>query len=124
MQQGGKGNAACTSLHQIEYVTATEDRYVVLDATEGTAKSMGHLKRDSPEWFAWLEKLVSFHFTGKHGSFTARKDQKKRGKGYWYAYRKHQKKLFIGYLGTTAKLTLAHLEEVATTLEQKALHTS
>ena len=75
-------------------------------------------------WFAWLETLGSFHFTGKQGLFTARKDQKKRGKGYWYAYRKHQKRLFISYLGTTEKLTLAHLEEVATALEQKALHNS
>ncbi len=108
----------------IEYVTATEDRYVMLDATEGATKSMGHLQRDSPEWFAWLETLVSFHFTGKCGCFTARKDQKKRGHGYWYAYRKYQKKLFISYLGTTEKLALAHLEEVATVLEQKALHNS
>jgi hypothetical protein len=109
---------------RIEYVTATEDRYMMLDATEGTAKSMAHLQRDSPEWFAWLEMLISFHFTGKQGSFTARKDQKKRGKGYWYAYRKSQKRLFISYLGTTEKLTLTHLEEVAAALEQKVLHNS
>ncbi len=109
---------------RIEYVRATEDRYILLDATEGTIKSMEHLERDTPEWFAWLETLRSFHFTGKQGLFTARKDQKKRGKGYWYAYRKHQKRLFISYLGITEKLTLAHLEEVATALEQKMLHNS
>src|SRR6266516_3572131 len=89
----------------IEYVTVTEDRYLMLDATEGTTKSMGHLQWDSLEWFAWLEMLVSFYFTGKRGCFTVRKDQKKCGYGYWYVYCKHQKKLFISYLGTTKKLT-------------------
>ena len=107
--QKGKTMSRARLYTCIEYVTATEDRYVMLDATEGATKSMGHLQRDSPEWFAWLETLVSFHFTGKCGGFTARKDQKK---------------LFISYLGTTEKLTLAHLEEVAAVLEQKALHNS
>ncbi len=85
---------------------------------------MDHLERDTPEWFAWLSTLPSFHFAGKQGSYTARKDQKKRGAGYWYAYRKHRNKLLISYLGTTDQLTLAHLEEGAVVLEQKVLHNS
>jgi hypothetical protein len=111
---------------RIEYIQATTDRYLLLDANneEGRARSMDHLECNTPEWFAWLETLRSFHFAGKHGSFTARKDQKKRGAGYWYAYRKHQNKLLISYLGTTAKLTLAHLEEAAAALEHKVLHNS
>ncbi len=111
---------------RIEYIKATEDRYLLLDANneEGRATSMDHLQYDSPEWFAWLETLTSFHFAGKQGFFTARKDQKKRGKGYWYAYRKHRNKLFISYLGTTERLTLAHLEEGAAVLTQKVLHNS
>ena len=111
---------------RIEYVKATEDRYLLLDANneEERARSMDHLERDSPEWFAWLSTLPSFHFAGKQGSYTARKDQKKRGAGYWYAYRKHQNKLLVSYLGTTNQLTLAHLEEGAAVLEQKALYNS
>jgi hypothetical protein len=111
---------------RIEYIKATEDRYMLLDANneEGRARSMDHLERDTPEWFAWLSTLPSFHFAGKQGSYTARKDQKKRGAGYWYAYRRHRNKLLISYLGTTDQLTLAHLEEGAAVLEQKALHNS
>ncbi len=111
---------------RIEYVKATADRYLLFDANneEGKARSMDHLERDTPEWFAWLSTLPSFHFAGKQGSYTARKDQKKRGAGYWYAYRKHRNKLLISYLGTTDQLTLAHLEEGAGVQEQKALHNS
>src|SRR6266567_463936 len=96
---------------RIEYIKATEDRYLLLDANneEGRATSMDHLQYDSPEWFAWLETLTSFHFAGKQGFFTARKDRNK---------------LFISYLGTTERLTLAHLEEGAAVLTQKVLHNS
>ena len=68
---------------------------------------------DSPEWFAWLEQVSSFAFSGKSGHYTARKETKQRGALYWYAYRKTQGKLAKKYLGKTADLTLALLEEVA-----------
>ncbi|HEX6557563.1 MAG TPA: hypothetical protein VF026_32665 [Ktedonobacteraceae bacterium] len=34
---------------------------------------------DSPAWFAGLERVSSFAFSGKSGHFTARKEAKQRG---------------------------------------------
>src|SRR6516164_2720195 len=72
-----------------------------------------HLTSEGPAWFAWLDEVSSFAFHGQRGSYTARKESKQRGAGYWYAYRKTQGKLVKKYLGKTADLTLARLEEVA-----------
>ena len=42
---------------------------------------------NTPDYFAWLTNLPSFHFKGTNGHFTARQEQKKQGStGYWYAY--------------------------------------
>src|SRR5882762_1672929 len=78
---------------------------------------------DSPEWFSWLTGLSSFHFKSKHGGhFTARLEKKQRGtEGYWYAYRKANKRQYRQYLGTTDKLTLAHLESTAAEIEKNVL---
>ena len=68
---------------------------------------------EGPAWFAWLDSVSSFAFHGLSGSYTARKETKQRGALYWYAYRKTQGKLAKKYLGKTADLTLARLEDVA-----------
>jgi hypothetical protein len=82
-----------------------------------------HTLPDSTEWFSWLATLTSFHFSSKHGGhFTARREQRARGEdGYWYAYRKASKRQYRHYLGTTQKLTLAHLEQTAAQIEQEVL---
>ncbi|MBV9229552.1 MAG: LuxR family transcriptional regulator, partial [Chloroflexi bacterium] len=67
---------------------------------------------DSPAWFAWLAQVPSFAFTGKRGSYTARKETK-HGDLYWYAYLRTGEKLTKKYLGRTADLTIARLEDVA-----------
>ena len=71
-----------------------------------------HLTIEDPAWFAWLDEVSSFAFHGQSGSFTARKETKQRGAVYWYAYRKTKGKLAKKYLGKTADLTLARLEDV------------
>ncbi len=81
---------------------------------------------DSPDWFTWLAGRTSFHFKGKHGHFTARREEKKkRDEGtslsYWYAYRKAYGRQHKRYLGSTDALTLAKLEEVAASLQTAAL---
>jgi hypothetical protein len=76
---------------------------------------------DSPAWFTWLSQRTSFHFTGKHGHFTVRQERKQRGETYWYGYRKVAGRQLKRYLGTTDKLTQAHLEEVADALQEDAL---
>src|SRR5215472_15641574 len=62
---------------------------------------------------AWLQEVPSFAFAGQRGAYTARKETKQRGQGYWYAYRKRGGKLTKAYLGKVPQLTLARLEEVA-----------
>src|SRR5260370_22582080 len=67
-------------------------------------------------WFAWLDSVPSFTFQGQQGQLTARKESRQWGEGYWYAYRRVGPKLTKKYLGRTADLTLARLEEAATLL--------
>ena len=69
---------------------------------------------DTPEYFVWLDTLPSFHFKGKGGHFTARRERR-----YWHAYRKAKKRQFKRYLGTTDKLTVQYLETVAAELTQE-----
>jgi hypothetical protein len=81
---------------------------------------------DSPDWFMWLAGRTSFHFKGKHGHFTARREEKKkRDEGtsfsYWYAYRKAYGQQHKRYLGSAEALTLAKLESVAGELHTAAL---
>ena len=71
---------------------------------------------EAPAWFVWLDEMSSFAFHGRRGSFTARKEIRQRGSGYWYAYRKRGRALAKKYLGKTADLTFAHLEDVAALL--------
>jgi len=101
----------------IEHITGTENRYLLFEGGKGAQRCVP----DSPEWFAWLAGLSSFHFQGKGGHFTARQERKQRGETYWYAYRKAHKMRLKRYLGTTEKLTLAHLEQAACALHEAAL---
>ena len=71
-----------------------------------------HIVLDSPTWFAWLDQVPSFAFTGQSGSFTARKETR-HGDVYWYAYLRKGEKLAKKYLGTTSGLTIARLEDMA-----------
>jgi LuxR family transcriptional regulator, maltose regulon positive regulatory protein len=68
---------------------------------------------ESPSWWGWVSQTSSFAFHGKHGSYTARKECKQRGEGYWYAYARVGGKLTKSYLGSGRDLTLARLEQVA-----------
>src|SRR5437763_1855460 len=72
---------------------------------------------DSPAWFAWLAERSSFAFHGQQGSYTARLETMQRGERYWYAYRRTGQKLRKKYLGKTADLTLARLQQVARLLQ-------
>ncbi|HZR39501.1 MAG TPA: hypothetical protein VFB12_05250, partial [Ktedonobacteraceae bacterium] len=49
----------------------------------------------SQQWFSWLadDRNASFFFTHEAGSFTARKERRKRGGWYWIAYRSQEGKL-------------------------------
>jgi LuxR family maltose regulon positive regulatory protein len=78
------------------------------------------IKIDSQRWFEWLEleETRSFAFEGYNGYFTARKESKKRGTEYWYAYRWLNGKTKKVYLGASSNLTRDKLNEVARTLSR------
>lgn len=68
-------------------------------------------------WLDWLEAVPSFAFEGKTGeTYTVRKETVQRGTAYWYAYRRLQGKMVKRYVGRSADLTPARLEEVAAAL--------
>jgi LuxR family maltose regulon positive regulatory protein len=80
----------------------------------GRAKNeMLDILPESRAWFVWLDEAPSFTFQGRAGSYIARKEATRPGQGYWYAYIRTGKKLLKKYVGKTADLTLARLEDVA-----------
>jgi ATP-dependent transcriptional regulator len=70
-------------------------------------------------WHVWLEQVSSFAFQSKeHGHFTALKERRARGDGYWIAYRSIAGKRKKRYLGSSSQLTLAKLEQIASALAE------
>jgi LuxR family maltose regulon positive regulatory protein len=90
--------------------SATEETYALFSPRSGEALSV---VPDSPAWFTWLTERSSFAFHGQQGSYTARLEAVQRGGRYWYAYQRSGQKLGKKYLGKTADLTIARLEQVA-----------
>ncbi len=68
------------------------------------------LVSDGTSWSLWAHQLFSFAFHGKNGFYTARKEHKHWGEGYWYAYARVEGKLTKRYLGRSVDLTLTRLE--------------
>lgn len=63
---------------------------------------------------AWLDEITSFSFHGRSGTyFTVRKERVKQGNMYWYGYRRIHGRIVKCYLGKTANLSPARLEEAA-----------
>ena len=73
------------------------------------------IRGEDEKWFTWLSALSSFAFRGQHGNLTLRKEARANGEGYWYAYRSQHQQTFKRYVGRTADLTIARLEEIART---------
>src|SRR5215469_16547727 len=71
------------------------------------------LTDDEEQWVAWLESISAFTFQGQQGPLTVRKEARLRGDQYWYAYRRVGPRMRKKYLGRSAALTLARLEEIA-----------
>ncbi|GAC1344686.1 MAG: hypothetical protein NVSMB27_05970 [Ktedonobacteraceae bacterium] len=68
---------------------------------------------ESPARLAWVSQISSFAFHGRNGSYTACKESKQRGEGYWYASARIGGKMTRRYLGRGIDLTLPRLEQVA-----------
>jgi hypothetical protein len=70
---------------------------------------------DSRAWFEWLCSLSSFRFVGHSGRFTAYRE----GQRSWRAYRTGHGQNYKQSLGTTDRLTIARLEQVAGMLQSR-----
>ncbi|WP_246046447.1 hypothetical protein [Thermosporothrix hazakensis] len=65
------------------------------------------------QWRAWLDACSSFAFEGRNGHLTLRKEPRKRGESYWYAYCTRNRRTRKRYAGRSTDLTIAKLEEIA-----------
>ena len=73
---------------------------------------------DSRQWFRWLDEpeTTAFKFEVSDG-FTARKETN----GYWYGYRKINRRLHKRYLGKSSSLSLSKLSEIKELLKVPAV---
>jgi hypothetical protein len=70
--------------------------------------------KDTATLHHWLRMVDTFHFCSSTGhTLTLRKEKKKRGTAYWYAYKRVNATLQKRYLGDTHKLDLETLERIA-----------
>lgn len=93
---------------RVEY--GEEGHYVLICPRQGLLP----FEPDTPEWFAWLSKQVSFRFVGKAGHFTA---HHRVTYGAWRAHRHIRNHSFTLRLAPTQELTMAVLEQAAATLQ-------
>jgi LuxR family transcriptional regulator, maltose regulon positive regulatory protein len=68
---------------------------------------------DDDVFSRWLEEHTAFAFVGQSGRISALKEARPGGAGYWYAYRTQDRHTRKRYLGPSAKVTLARLEQEA-----------
>jgi hypothetical protein len=97
-------------LPRIEY--GAQGLYVLICPQEGVLS----FTVDSPQWFDWLASLTSFRFIGSQGRFTAYREGQTRS---WKAYRTFHGRSHKRSLGITDRLTIAHLEQVAASLQSE-----
>jgi hypothetical protein len=85
----------------------------------------GRIRLDTVAWFTWLERPTTTSFSYPlfdprcgyiRGYMTVRKEARQRGGSYWSVYRRSGGRLRKIYLGRSASVTGAHLEEIARTL--------
>jgi len=96
------------SSQHLAYELRAHDGYIVL-----------RMQQEEPAWFAWLSQGTSFIFEGRMPANCCllRQERKQRGDAYWYARRRNVSK----YVGKTAAVTLARLEDVACILNADCL---
>jgi len=71
---------------------------------------------DEAAWLAWLSSAASFAFHGASGSINVYQEARSGGGQYWYAYHTSRSRTRKRYLGRTARISFARLEETALTL--------
>jgi LuxR family maltose regulon positive regulatory protein len=73
---------------------------------------------DDQAFSRWLEEHTAFAFLGQSGRISALKEARAGGTGYWYAYRTKARHTRKRYLGPSAKVTFARLEQEAQALSR------
>src|SRR6266702_5117360 len=71
---------------------------------------------DDDAFSRWLEEHTAFAFVGQSGRISALKEARPGGTGYWYAYRTQERRTRKRYLGPSARVTFARLEQEAQAL--------
>jgi hypothetical protein len=109
--QPGELRARARVIPRVEMGTAGS--YVLICPHEGELA----FATASLEWFEWFCSLSSFRFIGHSGRCTAYRE----GQRSWRAYRTFQGQNYKQSLGTTDRLTVARLEEVAGMLQSRLI---
>ncbi|MFL5587151.1 MAG: hypothetical protein ACJ8DI_05770 [Ktedonobacteraceae bacterium] len=99
-------------LARVEY--GAQGLYVLVCPQDGALS----FTPDSLEWFDWLASLTSFRFIGPQGRFSAYRQGQTRS---WKAYRTFHGRSHKRSLGTTDRLTIARLEQVAASLQSELI---
>jgi len=77
-------------------------------------------REDEPAFSDWLAEQTAFAFVGQAGRLSVFKEARPRGGSYWYAYATHAQRFRKRYLGGTARVTFARLEETAKALTRQS----
>lgn len=78
---------------------------------------------DREAWLTWLETVTSFAFRGVCGNLSVYQEARRRVGRYWYAYATTSHRTRKRYLGQTARVTFASLEEAAKALGSESSST-
>src|SRR5260221_14372958 len=114
------GPVSRNTLHLLRW-TAQTQRYTL---TLGTQTLPSEITSGDEVWTQWLATVSSFAFEGRSGIHcTVRKERLQRGDAYWYAYRSVCGRTKKRYLGRSADLSFARLEEVSTLFANEGQHT-
>jgi LuxR family maltose regulon positive regulatory protein len=101
---------------------SSKETPVVLSEVVYTNDEHTGIRVGSPAWWDWLTDQKRFYYQADT-PFTARQEKRRNGM-FWYAYRKHQGKLYKVYLGTSNQLTGERLAQVACQLADKIAQTN
>jgi hypothetical protein len=101
-------------------VSLSRVSHEIFQPVDALGNLLSPLNVGSDAWYAWLRDghNQSFTYRGERGAFTARCERQRNGR-YWYAYRRHGKKVHKVYLGLSERLTTGHLAAAAQTLSEK-----
>src|SRR6266536_450766 len=87
------------------YILAWSPLHQTYELYESQGSRVLNIVPESSTWLVWVNQISSFAFHGRNGAYTACKELKQRGEGYWYAYARVGGKLAKRYLGRSIDLT-------------------